>query len=421
MKRSFACRLFVLLVWALASLPSAARAEKPAVTLSLGILHSCSVTSGVARCWGYNGHGQLGDGSNESRSAPIDVTALGAGVASISAGGNHTCAVKTDGTLWCWGDNGYGQVGDGTLDTRPVPTPVPTLGGNVAQVSAGRQHTCALKTDGTIWCWGSGAEGRLGDGTSVNRSLPTLVLGFSDAVEVAAGVAHTCARKNNGTVWCWGDNRFGALGDGTTASRSSPIAASGFTAAVELAASEHTCARRSDGSLWCWGYNRYGQLGDGTNANRTEPRQVSTMFADVTEVSAGAHHTCARKIDNKLRCWGLNASGQLGDGTTTQRRSPTLVWLGNNATDIAAGEDHTCARKDDGTTWCTGSNVAGQLGNGSLSSRTSYGPTIPSAAASVPIGGMGNAALLAALLLVGGMMRLVRLGRARLHVARHSG
>ncbi|MBI4704415.1 MAG: hypothetical protein HY744_25195 [Deltaproteobacteria bacterium] len=202
------------------------------------------------------------------------------GVVAVAAGGDYTCAVKADGTLWCWGWNQYGQLGDGTTQDKPLPTQVSALGTSAVAVAAGADHTCAVKADSALWCCGWNQYGQLGDGTTQDKPLPTQVkaLGTS-AVAVAAGWLHTCAVKADGTLWCWGHNEYGQLGDGTTQDKPLPtqVSALGTSAIAVAAGRAHTCAIKKDGALWCWGRNDYGQLGNGTTQSKSSPVQVSAL------------------------------------------------------------------------------------------------------------------------------------------------
>jgi alpha-tubulin suppressor-like RCC1 family protein len=350
--------------------------------VALGGAHTCARgENGSLWCWGDNSQGQLG--TSRSKSSPAQVAALGVSVVEAALGGGHSCARKEDGTVWCWGDNSYGQLGDGTdLGTSSSPVLVSALGVTAVAVALGTSHTCARKGDGSLWCWGDNSQGQLGDGTLVARSSPVLASALgATAVAVALGTSHTCARKGDGSLWCWGDNSQGQLGDGTTAEKGSPVklpveAALLGTTAVEVAAGVfHTCARKADGSLWCWGRNAYGQLGDGTLLDRASPVQVAALGTMVVGVALGGHHSCARKADGSLWCWGRNAYGQLGDGTLLDRASPVQVAaLGTTVVGLALGGYHSCARKHDGTLWCWGRNDYGQLGDGTLLDQSSPVP-----------------------------------------------
>jgi alpha-tubulin suppressor-like RCC1 family protein len=359
-----------------------------AIQIATGARHTCAVRSDhTLWCWGDNYYGQLGDGTTTYRPSPVRAAALGANVAQVEANSVHTCARQLDGTLWCWGANVNGQVGDGTrISPRINPTQVSALGTSVAEALLGGEatyigHTCARKSDGTLWCWGANSNGQIGDGTTTSpRPSPVQVtaLGTSVAkIHHSAGAYHTCAIKTDGTAWCWGANGEGQLGNGMTAgAEPSPVqvAALGTSAAEIVAGIFHTCARKTEGSLWCWGANEYGELGDGTANSRNTPVQVTTLGTTVVEVAAGGDasvpaydYTCARRTDGSVWCWGVNRRGQLGNGTTSFDPQPSpaqVLGLSASAAEISLGALHTCARKTDGTVWCWGANDIGQLGDG---------------------------------------------------------
>jgi len=276
------------------------------VAISGGRYHACAnKRNGTLWCWGANNHDQLPGGGSQT---PVEMKALGGAVAEVSASYYGTCARMMDGTLWCWGENAQGQVGDGTQGgTKPSPVQVTVLGTGVAGVAAAREHTCARKSDGTLWCWGRNSSGRLGNGTMTDSLRPVEVTGLGNAVvDVQASNAHTCARKTDGTLWCWGGGGSGQVGDGSLGDEPSPVQVIVLGAnVVEVATGgAHTCARKGDGTLWCWGLNSTGQVGDGTKMNRSSPVQVTALGADVRGVAAGITHTCARKGDGTLWCWG---------------------------------------------------------------------------------------------------------------------
>ena len=340
-------------------------------SIAAGGTFTCAVTADhTLWCWGSNGWGQLGDGTTADSRVPVQVSGQATDWAAVAAGDLHTCAVKADHTLWCWGDNVWGELGDGTTTRSPVPVQVSGQASGWAAVAAGYSHTCAVKTDHTLWCWGDNGDGELGDGTTAVSPVPVQVSGqATDWAAVSAGWGYTCAVKADGTVWCWGDNGYGQLGDGTTADSPVPVQVSGQVTgwAAVSAGAIHTCAVKVDHALWCWGDNGYGELGDGTTDRSPVPVQVSGQATGWAAVTAGIYHTCAVKTDHTLWCWGDNASGQLGDGTTTLQPSPVPVQVSGQATDwaaVSAGGGYTCAVKIDGTVWCWGSNGYGQLGDG---------------------------------------------------------
>ena len=250
-------------------------------------------------------------------------------MAAVSAGDSHTCAVTTAGGLKCWGNNSSGRLGDGTTTNRLTPVDVSGLTSGVAAVSAGYEHTCALTTAGGLKCWGkNGGSGRLGDGTMINRLTPVDVSGLTSGVAaVYAGLTHTCALTAAGGLKCWGSNLHGQVGDGTTTNRLTPVDVSGLTSDVAAVhtSNNHPCAVTTAGGLKCWGYNDFGQLGDGTAIRRLTPVDVSGLNSGVAAVSAGYYHTCALTTVRGLKCWGENVRGQVGDGTTTNRATPVDV------------------------------------------------------------------------------------------------
>ncbi|KAB2936420.1 MAG: hypothetical protein F9K25_00505 [Candidatus Contendobacter sp.] len=292
------------------------------------------------------------------------------GGAAIAGGRSHTVALKSDGTVWAWGDNQWGQLGDGT--TNPHLTPIPVKGLNNIVAITGNSQTVALKGDGTVWSWGRNREGQLGDGTTADRTTPVQVVGLNGVNAIAAGVWRTVALKGDGTVWAWGYGKSGWLGDGTTTDRTTPAQVVGLSGINAIAAGGtlvsivngntvigtvgffHNVALKGDGTVWTWGYNSEGQLGDGTtNHDRTTPVQVRGL-TDAVATAAGAFHTVALKSDGTVWTWGRNKEGQLGDGTTTDHTTPVQVVGLNGVNAIAAGADHSIALKSDGTIWAWG-------------------------------------------------------------------
>jgi alpha-tubulin suppressor-like RCC1 family protein len=341
------------------------------VDVSVGYSHSCAVLAdGTVRCWGHNPYGELGTGTEGWTSVPVEVPGVTGAVAVDASGEHNTCTVLADGTGRCWGDNSFGQLGDGTTGTGSgAPIPVLDLA-DATTIAISSDHACARVGDGTARCWGSNGGGEVGDHSGVpQRETPVAVLApqlVGSVAETVSGADHTCARATAGTVSCWGDNLRGQLGDGTTTDRPHPTTVPGITTASALAAGDrHTCALLTDTTVRCWGNDNYGQLGTGT----THPSGLSTPtevpgLTGVTGITAGWGHTCAVLTDDTARCWGYNADGAVGDGTTTHRSSPTAVSGLTGAVEISARYSHTCARLGTGALRCWGLGAYGQLGDG---------------------------------------------------------
>jgi len=339
--------------------------------------HTCALTtSGGVKCWGLNDEGQLGDGTTKDKPTPVEVSGLSSGVKAISAGGGHSCALTTTDGVKCWGDNNYGQLGDGTAEDNPMPVDVSGLSGGVVAVVGGYQHTCALTTAGGVKCWGDNYNGQLGELTTIINPTPVDVSDLSSGVKaIAAGGFHTCALTTAGGVKCWGDNYYGQLGDGTTTNNPTPVDVSDLSSGVAAVSAgwDHTCALTTSGGVKCWGSNNYGQLGDGTTKDGPMPVDVSGLLDGVETIAAGGDHTCAVTISGGVKCWGANNSGQLGDGIVVNKPTPVDVsGLAIGVESISAGGDHTCAVTSSGGVKCWGANNSGQLGAGTWSE---YVPT----------------------------------------------
>ncbi|MBK8050970.1 MAG: biotin transporter BioY [Anaerolineales bacterium] len=323
-----------------------------ATAVSAGDGHTCALTpAGGVKCWGLNDAGQLGDGTQIDRWTPVDVTGLITGVQSIAAGGNHTCALTTEGIVRCWGMNNAGQLGDGTNISRPTAADVAGLTGAKA-VAAGWRHTCAVTAEDGVKCWGWNDAGQLGDGTNADRWTPVDVTGLASGIQaVAAGLHHTCALTITGGLKCWGANAAGQLGDSTTTDSSTPVDVTGLASGIQsvVAGAQHTCALTSDGGARCWGDNYFGQLGDGTTESRSAPVDVTGLANGIQAMAAGGPTTCALTTDGGVKCWGHNNFGQLGDNTTDDRWTPVdVTGLAGGIQAIAAGGPTTCALTTDG-------------------------------------------------------------------------
>ncbi len=341
-----------------------------ATALSARGSDSCVVTpGGGVLCWGYNVYGQLGDGSTLDRNVPVPVVGMDQGVASVSVGTDHTCAVTDRGGVKCWGDNHYGQLGDGTTVDRVTPVRVIGLDHPAVSVSSGNMSTCAVLSTGRAKCWGRNEEGQLGDGTTVNRPTPVAIRGLGTGVaSVTSGLFFSCALSQSGVASCWGDNRHGALGDGTTQSRPIPAPVLSLAQPVKsiVAGGWYTCAVTAVGEAWCWGENTEGQLGNGTSDQQPLPSKVVGLTDAVEQVVPGSSHTCAVTDVGGAWCWGSDYQGMLGAGTSLyQQWTPVRVWgLDAGVVAMALGDDHTCALTVTGALRCWGSDSWGALGNG---------------------------------------------------------
>lgn len=356
--------------------------------IAVGGYHTCALTStGGMQCWGRNSSGQLGDGTNSSRSLPVAVDGLSSGVTRIAAGGDHTCALAAGSVMKCWGENGRGQVGDGTTADFNRPTNVGGLGEPVVEMSLGDDNSCIRSTYNRILCWGSGDYGKSGNGNANQWNpetilRPWIVSGLTSApVRLALRRNTSCAATEAGGAMCWGVNDYGQVGNGAQTTSGGGIDSSGASdvyglesGVLDVAAGEqHACAAKADGTVWCWGRNNYHQLADGTTIARNTPVPVLGA-SDAVAVTAGLSFTCALTSAGAVMCWGRNDSGQLGDGSLEDRdHAVAVVGLDHAVVSISAGERHICALLDDGGVKCWGRNFRGQVGDGSTTDR--YLPT----------------------------------------------
>lgn len=417
---------------ALAAGSALAQSTLPPLTdveqVAAGFWHTCALNrSGGVLCWGRNDSGQLGDGSTTDRPLPVRVTGLDQGVIAIAAGESHTCAAKDDGSVLCWGSNALAQLGNGTQGFTPVTAPVVVSGlGNVRALALGTSHSCALRTDDALWCWGSSGFGQISL-SGGQRTTPLLIatgvsaasagdahtclllpsgavrcMGYTlfgqlgrgddppfigdptlaDVIGLASGASgiglggnHSCATLLAGGVRCWGNNEQRQIGNGSSALRFGlPQTVSGIDAVQQqvVAGSDFSCALDAGGGVACWGSNVFGQAGTGAETQSYPvPTSVQGLPAAVRQLSAGEGHVCAVTVDDALLCWGDNTYGQTGDGSVDPlvRASPVEVAGLNDAVQISAGAVHTCATTAGGAVRCWGSNTSGQLGDGSTTRR----------------------------------------------------
>ena len=299
--------------------------------------------------WGNNLYGQLGDNTTTTKCTPVTSSAGGANWKQVAGGDDHTAAIKTDGTLWTWGGNLYGQLGDNTVTQRITPVTTFAGGTNWKQVACGNDHTAAIKTDGTLWTWGTNGSGRLGVNDTNTRCTPvTTFSGGTNWKQVSGGGFHTAAIKTDGTLWTWGFNDYGQLGDNTAVNRSTPVTTfAGGTNWKQVAGGVgFTAAIKTDGTLWTWGRNAYGQIGDNTEINRSTPVTTFAGGTNWKQVACSGYYTAAIKTDGTLWTWGRNNYGQLGTNDTNNRCTPATTSAGGtNWKQVSCGDYFTAAIK----------------------------------------------------------------------------
>lgn len=372
-----ALALVAMLATAIAAAPAAAaqRSITNWKQASGGGYHTCGVTlSGRAYCWGGDPVGQLGNGPGHTASlVPSQVAGAATDWTAISAGGQTTCALKTTGRLFCWGDDSLGQMGDGNgRRSRNVPVEVAGGASDWASVSVGSTSACATKVSGRLYCWGADTFGALGNGgTNQARNTPVEVAGAAtNWSEVSVGSEHACARRTTGRLFCWGSDREGQVGDGPSlVNRTSPtpVASGGTSWATLSAGFRHTCGVRTTHELFCWGDDDAAQLGapGQDTVDRPVPTEVVGNTTDWSSVTGGGG-TCARKTDNRVFCWGLSSRGQTGNNSPFPFE-PRPVEIAGGITDwasVASGGHHSCAVRAIHTLYCWGYNDWGQIGNG---------------------------------------------------------
>jgi alpha-tubulin suppressor-like RCC1 family protein len=336
--------------------------------LAAGVNHTCGLTvAGAFYCWGSNFYGEFGNGTTTVGFVPT-AGATGLELASFGVGQDYTCGVTMAGAGYCWGNNQVGTFGSGWWDRNPMnpishPRPIPVSGGLMfASISTGYLHACGVTTTGAAYCWGDDLFGEVGDGaTALERLTPTLVQGNLTFTSISAGATHTCGLTTEGRVYCWGDG--GLVGDGTSLPRLTPVAvASGIQFVSVTAGTTHTCALATTGAAYCWGLNASGEVGDSTAWQRLAPAPVAGGIA-FANISAGYDHTCGVSKAGVAYCWGNNDNGALGVGDKRPRLVPTAVHGGVLFAGVTAGLSYSCGWSSAGGAFCWGSNSA--LGDGS--------------------------------------------------------
>lgn len=330
-------------------------------------------------CWGDNRFGQLGDGDTKMVFLPKQVDA-NTDWLMMSLGEHHSCGIRDDdgnNSLWCWGQNTFNQLGAITA-TDPQVTPHKVDDNSWASVSSAKKHSCAIRTDNSLWCWGTNSFGQLGNNTNIDSVVPIQVTTATDWQSVGTGSLHTCAAKLNGSLWCWGNNAFGQLALEELSHQQLPQQIISDTIFKAVSTGEyHTCAMDEDDLAHCWGLNTLGQIGQDTLANTRLPRTYNTE--DWSDIASGRDFSCGIKAeDDSLWCGGLNNNGQLGDGTPLHRPSPVLVKTQGDAptrwASVSIGANQTCAIQEDETLWCWGANESFQLGHDDSLTPIEHGP-----------------------------------------------
>lgn len=363
-------------------------------------------------CWGKNDKSQFGDNTTTSRATPYQVSANGENWLSIATGQAHACAIKGDNTLWCWGDNSHGQIGNGTINNQPTPFQVTTASVTTwSAVATGHQHSCAIaRDDKSLWCWGNNETGQLGISSTAHQPRPVKISHTKGWLMVAAGESHSCAIDRDEIVHCWGINNHGQIGNGYNTNTGLPRLFDASTNWQSIASGyQHSCGLKGSSApytLWCSGFNNYGQIGTGATSSQATLVQIranknNTIISGWDSLSTGPSHSCAIAINGAshlLFCWGNNSRGQLGDNATLSN-APQHWWPNNSSqvvvgmddwSMVAAGANNSCGIKGVNELWCWGDNSSGQMANGvtSLPTDPPFSPTrISGSWLSVTVGG----------------------------------
>ena len=352
------------------SVAVSAPADRPPLDLVVAGEHTCALTTtGAAYCWGFNGHGELGNGAvGIVNATPVAVAGgLTFQTLSVSKVTGVTCGLTASGAAYCWGQNDGGQLGDGTKVDRLIPTPV---AGGLAftSIAVGNAHACGVEMRGTAYCWGTSPNGAFGDGSAGTHLTPTATAPGLLLESIVAGSDYTCGVTLTGAAYCWGVGVQGQLGNGAPVVTTIPVAVAGGLTFLGLAAGgQSVCGLTNEGKAYCWGYNFYGTLGDGTLLRRLVPVPVSGGLT-FQSISAGYETMCGVTRAGVGYCWGYNF-GALGDGTSDHRSAPTAVAGGLVFRRISAGTGYGCGVTTASAVYCWGENSDGELGDGTIISR----------------------------------------------------
>jgi len=366
--------------------------KKQLTNIAEGDYHTCGLYEGAVYCWGYNNTGQLGNNTLVNSLTPVAVDTSGVlkgkTVVSVSAGSNSSCAITSEGKLFCWGQNQYGQIGDNTTTTARVPTAVVMSGAlinkTVLSVDIGVARTCLVASDNNAYCWGRNFYGQLGNGNTTDSLVPVAVvtagaLSGKSVKQISTGTDSTCAVTTDGLAFCWGRNDMGQTGNGTTTASSVPVATdtsgvlNGKTLVSIATGTSHSCTITTEGRAYCWGSGAF--LGTGTNTASTIPIGVNMAGAlagkTLLSLSISSSYTCGVASDNNGYCWGINSVGQLGNNSSVAANAPVVVTrtgalTGLSLLSVEAGINHTCVVASNNQSYCWGANAYGQLGDGTV-------------------------------------------------------
>lgn len=313
-------------------------------------------SNGTVWAWGNNYYGQLGDGTTNESYMPLQVDGV-ENITDIACGFAHSVILKKDGTVWSWGDNDQNK-------SKYLPFQINDLE-NIINIDCGAGYSVALEEDGSIWTWGDNDQGQLGDGTNESRNTPVQVKNIDNITDIACGSGHMLAKRSDGSIWGWGSNYYGSLVDNAEIAINTPIRINGIANVIAIACGGlHNLALEEDGTVWSWGYNEYGQLGNGTYENSSNPTQINNL-GNIVAISCGDVISFALKEDGTVWAWGWNAYEQLGNGTNINSPIPVQVMNLDNITILGKGMYyHSLCMESNGYVWTWGNNNGGQLGDG---------------------------------------------------------